>query len=251
MPKKIDMATAKSNLLAKLRQAGEKGLAKSLLQIKKGTIYEQAFNELLKERQIANLGTSKRPQIVLAEHFRPLEMACERIVAKFPDRDVVLLSKAQLEEGLKGAVLKQVGAAIDWLVKEGKLLRAKRGALSLLMSTVAVKHHLPETRILEPIQLPLPATVPAQPPQPSTDVESRIMAAYQVVKQRERFSDVEIYSLQQESGVTMPELKAFLLHMSRAGRAVLSLGDWSLSSEEIRSGAVEIHGRQNLMVRFK
>ena len=39
--------------------------------------------------------------------------------------------------------------------------------------------------------------------------------------------------------------------MSRKGKAVLSGGDWSMSSAEVRSGAIYIHDRPQLMVRFK
>jgi hypothetical protein len=78
-----------------------------------------------------------------------------------------------------------------------------------------------------------------------------VLEAYQKVSQRAGFSNVEIYQLQQELGAPMDALKAFLLEESRHGRAVLSLGDWSLSSEETRSGAVELQGSQYLLVRFK
>jgi hypothetical protein len=48
----------------------------------------------------------------------------------------------------------------------------------------------------------------------------------------------------------MGELKRFLLEESHRGHAVLCLGDWSVSSDEIRSGAIELFGKPHLLVRL-
>jgi hypothetical protein len=48
----------------------------------------------------------------------------------------------------------------------------------------------------------------------------------------------------------MDALKHFLLDESRQGRAVLTLGDWSVSSEETRAGAIELFGKPHLLVRL-
>jgi len=77
-----------------------------------------------------------------------------------------------------------------------------------------------------------------------------ILAAYRRLAQRLGYSNVEIAALRREAGCPMEPLKLFLLEESRRGRAVLSLGDWSVSSEETRGGAVELFGRPHLLVRL-
>lgn len=77
------------------------------------------------------------------------------------------------------------------------------------------------------------------------------MKAYCRVKERIGFPHIEIWELQQEMGVPMEQLKEFLLSESRQGRAILSSGDWSLSSKETRSGVVYIRGDYYLQVCFK
>jgi len=78
----------------------------------------------------------------------------------------------------------------------------------------------------------------------------QVLAAYRKVKACVGFSNVEICEILKELGVKMTMLKAFLLEESRQGRAVLSLGDWSLSSEETRAAAIEIQGNRYLLVRL-
>ena len=77
------------------------------------------------------------------------------------------------------------------------------------------------------------------------------MAAYRKMVQSEGYDDVEISRLAMAAGVPLDDLKVFILKLGRLGFAVLSLGDWSLSSEDVRAGAIEVHGRPNLLVRFK
>ena len=77
------------------------------------------------------------------------------------------------------------------------------------------------------------------------------MQAYQRVSRRTGYSSISIYELQQESRLPLDQIKAFILEESRNGNAVLSLGDWSLSSDAVRSAAIEIRGDRYLLVRFK
>lgn len=234
---KIDLQPAKAEILEKLRRAGDKGLPKSKLPLTSG-VRKQAFEELVKAREIANLGSPARTCLVLIEHFRPLEIACDLILEKFPQRALTLRSRSKLGEGIKGAIGGKVDEAVDWLVKDGKLLKVKHGVATYYLSVEAVLAELPYAWVKEPAE-------------ESADLETRVMAAYGKVKQRIGFSDVEIFDLQQESGIPMDRLKAFLMDKSREGRAVLSQGDWSLSSDKVRSGAIELHGLAHLMVRFK
>jgi hypothetical protein len=78
-----------------------------------------------------------------------------------------------------------------------------------------------------------------------------INAAYHNLTRKDGFSDVAIGDLQRLTGIDMETLKAYIRIQCREGRAVLSTGDWSLSSEQTRAGAIESRGRQYLLVRFK
>jgi hypothetical protein len=84
------------------------------------------------------------------------------------------------------------------------------------------------------------------------ELQSKVMDAYAKVKARGKFSDVWISDLQEQAGIEMNTLEAFLLKESREGRAVLSLGDssLSLSTQANRDAAIIINGDSHLMVRF-
>jgi hypothetical protein len=65
------------------------------------------------------------------------------------------------------------------------------------------------------------------------------------------FSDVLISELAAElPGVPLDTLKDRLVQECRAGRAVPSLGDWSLSSPEARAAGIPINGRPHLRIRL-
>ena len=52
-------------------------------------------------------------------------------------------------------------------------------------------------------------------------------------------------------GSKMEILKDFIVKQNEQGKLILNKGDWSLSSEEIRSGAVSLDGVSYLLIRFK
>ncbi len=65
------------------------------------------------------------------------------------------------------------------------------------------------------------------------------------------FPDVKISALQHALGPSgATALAAHLTALWREGRATLSLGDWSLASEETRAAAVELDGEKYLLVRL-
>jgi len=154
------------------------------------------------------------------------------------------LSRKDLERGCEGEIRKKVDEAVDWLVKERKLLRFRRGRNSYCVHAEHVKALLvdEEARRIERRETPIPPQVPGRP---------EVLDAYRCVKERLGYSNVEICELQKELGAPMDKMKAFLLEENRQGNAVLSLGDWSLSSEEIRAGAIELFGKPHLLVRFR
>jgi len=239
-------------LLLKLREAGPAGLTKGKLGLRAGKGgAARALLELIAERKVANLGTATRTCFVLIEHFNPLERACERIeknaLSEKPGREgaIDLLVRRDLEKGCEGEVRKRVDDAVDWLVKERRLVRFRRSR------TIYFVH-------AEKLRGAAQATSPAAAARPAPETPSAagqldrgaVLAAYQRLKNRLGTGNVEISELRREAGCEMAGLKEFLIEESRRGRAVLSLGDWSVSSEETRAGAIDLFGKPHLLVRL-
>jgi hypothetical protein len=64
-----------------------------------------------------------------------------------------------------------------------------------------------------------------------------------------KFPAVSISDLATKAGMTLPETKELLTQLHKEGKIVLSVGDWSLSSEAKRAGVIEIGGQRFLQVR--
>jgi hypothetical protein len=237
------LESKKHAILRKLKEAGPSGAAKGGLGIRDTkSIGAKALKALEEEREIANLGTLKKTRYVLIEFYQPLELACDQVESTAketrPSRPEILdlLLRKDLEKGCAGGIRDKVDEAIDWLVKQRKLLRFRRGRMTYYVHATRVKDLIPAE------EGPLPQEVLVRP---------QVLNAYKRAKERLGYSNVEIYELQKELGVPMARVKTFLLEENRRGNAVLSLGDWSLSSEEIRSGAIELFGKPHLLVRFR
>ena len=240
----------KKEIHTKLAKAGPGGMTKGGLGIKgTGSPGAKALELLEEGREVANLGTPKKTRYVLIEFYRPLELACERIEGNANTApssrpgSLELLSKKELEKGCEGEIRKKVDEALDRLVKERKLLKFRRGRLHYYVHPDRLKGALGA-------EAPSPTEATEQPFFPAALGKPEVLSAYRRVKERLGYSNVEIFELQQELGAPMEQVKTFLLEENRKGNAVLSLGDWSLSSEETRSGAIELLGRPHLLVRF-
>jgi hypothetical protein len=246
----------KERMLVRLRELGPAGATKTELDVKgqKGKA-AQALKELLSDRHVANIGTPARPCYVLSEHFNPLERACEQIErnagSKKPVRDDLLdlLTKKELEKGCAGEARKKIDEAIDWLVKEKRLVKLRRGRSVYFVPAERLRGFvtLPPTELRDPAE---PQSRPSPGPAAEEIDRRRVVAAYQRLRSRLGYSNVEISELQRELNIPMGELKRFLMEESSQGYAVLGLGDWSVSTEEIRSGAIELFGKPHLLVRF-
>jgi len=244
-------AEHKANIITKLEQAGPDGLTKSRLGVGDARSPSgRALKELVADRRLANLGSRTRTRYVLMEHFKPLELACEQIEKNArnvkPGRQdqIPLLVRSDLQKGCHGEVRKKVDEAVDWLVKAQKLLRARRGRTYYYLAADPIRTLLAE-------QADLPISDPELQQETPALEKSAVFAAYLRVRARLGYSSVEISELQRELAAPMARLKAFLLEQSRLGNAVLSLGDWSVSSEAVRAGAIELYGRPHLLVSFK
>lgn len=236
----------KKEIISKLRSAGPAGINKSRLGItnsKTGLIRLNALNELEKDRSIVNLQTSKRSLFVLKEFGNTLERACELIDDKTSHSGIMLLSKTMIinNYGKKcpGKVREEFDKAVDLLVKEQKLFKFKYKNSLVYINVNVLKNLLENT-----INLPVETVTNTR-----LNLET-VLKAYKIVKKRFEFSNVRISDLRKEIDVPMEIFKEFLLEQSRLGNAVLSLGDWSLSSDEIKNGAVYLNEKPHLLVRF-
>lgn len=245
------LATDKQGITDKLREAGAKGLTKTQLGIKKtGSPKDSAVKSLEKEQKIANLETGNKTLYVLKEFYKPLEMAYNRV-------EKAVLSKPGLfgkssivgecKKGCPGKVRKEIENAVEWLVKENKLLKLKYRNFFLYLHVSKIQSLLPSVQPVSETQV-----APQENKKLPELNRERVLEAYRKVRQRVGFSsNIEIYQLQQELGVPMDHLKAFLLEESRKGTAILNRGEWSIASEEVRSGAINLRGEPQLLVRFE
>ncbi|MBF0226908.1 MAG: hypothetical protein HQK76_15790 [Desulfobacterales bacterium] len=232
----------KATILKAITDAGAKGLKKTALKITPQKNLNQAIKELEKEQKIGNLETGNKSLFVLKEFDSPLEMACDIIEKKILSSKKVLFSKTKLvkdcSKGIPGKVKKQIDNAINWMIKENKFYKEKAGASIFLI-------YIPSLPCLT-------SNIPKlEEKNYNTLNRDKVINAYNALKKETGFSNVEIYSLLQKTEVSMDSLKEFLLEESRQKRAVLSMGDWSLSSEEVRSCAIYINDKPHLLVRFK
>jgi hypothetical protein len=247
----------KQQILAKLRNSGPAGLTKSKLGISGSKSRAGlALKELEKTRKIANLGNKNKTRFVLIEHFKPLEMACDQVeanalkAAASKANALDLMMNKDLIKGCEGEVRKKFDEAIDWLVKQQNIIRLRRGSNFYYVHPQRISALLPD-KIHEGADPKKSAYQETPDVDPSSHfARTDALEAYERVRQRIGYSNIPIYNLQQELEAPMSDVKSFILAESRRGNAVLSVGDWSLSSEEVRSGVIEIGGYRYLLVRF-
>ena len=96
-------------------------------------------------------------------------------------------------------------------------------------------------------------TVTASSPEspPSEISADTIRRTYHDLVRLSGFPDVEIAALQRHAGVPMGALKDWLLTEHQHGRATFSTGDWSLASETVRAGVIDMRGERYLLVHLE
>lgn len=234
-------------ILQRLTAAGAKGLTKTQLKLskssKKGKICQEVLKRLEKKGQIGNLGSErKNTRYVTAQHFRPLEMAYEHIEAATRESGTTLRSRKYFADRLKnkGAVAKKIDEAFKLLVSEGKLLR-------LRWSNFPVYLHVSELPRMK--DAPQPTLVEPSSAQSVSDAD--VLRAYRETVAEFAYPDVLIHEVFLRLGGDLEAFKAHLIQACRQGRAVASVGDWSLSSPEERKAALYINGHPHLRIRFE
>ncbi len=242
----MDLETVKESILQKLKDAGFVGLTKSKLKIttKKS---KQAFKELVDSNEIANIGSRTRQLFVLPDFFNPLERACDKIeeLTGAPQNleHIIPVNLSKLNMSLPaGNIRLKTDEAIAFLLKKKRLIKIKAGRSLYLLHVSTVESYLN-----------IKNAGHDRVEQDSNDFKidpEDVIQSYEKIKKEKGFSNIEIYTLQQELAIPIEKLTTLLLDELQKGRAVLSLGDWSLSSVETRSGAVILDGKPHLLVRF-
>lgn len=241
----MGIETQKEIILQKLRDAGPVGLGKSKLKIAKSS--EQTFQELIRDKEIRNLGSKARTRYVLKEFYNPLESAYDEIerftMTPRGKNELMPFTLTMIRNKLTpGCIREKADEAIEFLVNEKKLLKIKIGRGMYFLHVSSIASYLPTVEF---------SGLKHEEKKIEVGIDrNNVLASYEKIKSQKGFSNIEIYELQQDLAVPMEGLKAFLQEESRAGRAVFSLGDWSLSSEETRSGAIYLDGKPYLLIRF-
>lgn len=221
-----------NKILARLTEAGTSGLATSKLP-GAGKYRKEVLDQLLADRRIGNLGTENKACYVLAEHYKPLELAAAHVEGKATAGRVTVYTLSKLEAGSAGEVRNQVRKAVETLTKQRVLLRIRPGKTDYWLHVASIRPLLEKEHT---------STAELSP--------KSLAGAYARATKAVGFADIPIALLKRESGMELEPLHQALLELSRSGKAVLSLGDWSLSSEEERAGALCLDGRQYLQVRM-
>jgi hypothetical protein len=241
----MNRETQKETILQRLKDAGPAGLNKSKLKISKNS--EQAFQELLRDKEIMNLGNKTKPRYVLKEYYNPLENAYDEIeritLISQKQKELIPFALTNIRSKLPaGCIREKTEEAIEFLVNGKKLLKIKVGKGTYFLHVSSLKPYVSreEPSGLKPEDKIIDAKID----------HSKVLESYEKIKRQKGFSNIEIYELQQDLAVPMERLKSFLLEETRNGRAVFSSGDWSLSSEATRSGAVYLDGKPYLLIRF-
>lgn len=232
----------------RLSRAGAAGLTTTGLKLggassKKGKVCRQVLKRMAGQREIRNLGSAGRPRYVIAEHFKPLEIAYERIEQRAREAGEQLRSRSRLTAGLTGAVGKKAGEALRLLVDEGALVRLKWAGKPVFVHVTALP--MVQGGDAGPRVEDTPGAGQSVPD------EAAIKRAYKETVKEFGYPDVVIHEVYLRLGGELEPFKKALLEACRAGRAVPNVGDWSLSSPEERKAALYIKGHPHLRIRFK
>jgi hypothetical protein len=161
-------------------------------------------------------------------------------------------------------VAARVDEAIDLLVLERKLIPLKNAASVLYVHFASLQGLLPvgisgADAEEGAAQTGVVALAGAEPyaglktqagGEAEADLATLRQAYQQLIAKPPGYLDVLIYDLQRASLLPLEAVKQTLLAGSRAGQLVPTLGDFSLSSPEVRAAGLEIAGDVYLRVRF-
>ena len=242
-------------ILAKLRKAGAKGAA-AFSGAKASSTARAAL-----EREAAALESEgaividrhgAKRKYYLKEFARKLEPVCARLeefaAAKYPQA----LSESEFKKALAKEEKDLFDRALYWLEGQREIVRLRHGKIILFASARGFRQSLGGELSEIPVADSLPeSAVITEPITSSEDIDAgRFHEAYRLLAEQSGFPSVKIAALRRESGASLAGVHRWLLDEYRQGRAVFSFGDWSLSDEATRAGAIELRGERYLLVKL-
>jgi hypothetical protein len=243
----LTIEAASEKILADLQKKGAKG-ASSLYtkaQAKNAAVFEAALALLTNEQQPEVFVDRRGPKPkYFLWAFRPKPPTAETVAAKLLPFLQAEHPRIHSKKTLNTTAMKnQFGLTKE----EAPLLSAALQSLCDVGSLTPLEY---PTKPAIMLYLAATAAPPAAPAAAPAFAPERIREAYRSLTSRSGFPAVSIAKLAAEAAADLDALKAFLREEYRTGRIVLSLGDWSIASEDDRRGVIELHGQRYLQVRW-
>lgn len=257
------------SLLAALHKAGARGATASELRLEKGRGQSAkesagpalpprrtALASLIAEGRVIAPTNERGRRYILKEAVPTIERVGAKLLALTsgaPEKSPALWRKSELSRAFSADERPLLSATLAWIEERRGLLRVADGSRDgRFLFTEPLRRWL-ELGKAAPPKTPAPDPDSAPDPDTSTGNFSDLLAAYaRAVRESGGFPDVKISALQRalpsSAASSLPER---LRALWREGQVTLSLGDWSLASEEMRKAAVELDGEHYLLVRFE
>jgi len=253
----LTVEAAQEQILKKLEKFGAKGTTApySKKPPQNAAAYEQALAALQDDQrpEIFVDGRGKKPKFYLWA-YRPNVPTKESVARQILAFASAEHPKIHHQEGLtKGAGItkdgkKLVQAAVELLCSRGQLAALQFAASAKKIHQLFVVSSLiePSARMDEPPATTFPDSTPQEPL-----TLDELKPAYDELFRKTGFPAVAIASLLKLCGVSAQRLKDLLRREHNQGRVVLSVGDWSIASDEERQAVIEMDGAQYLQVRWR
>ncbi|MDD2676413.1 MAG: hypothetical protein PHP75_02965 [Methylacidiphilaceae bacterium] len=220
-------------ILGALEKARSKGLARSRLSPPRKPEAEEALAAEIRKGRILRLGSPPKSLYFLAQFAPNVGQAVEAIDRGAAQSPARLFLEKELGKFCRPGEAFFLKEAVQELVHGKILVRLTRGKTS---------YYVHRTGWLPPLDA-TPSSGPFDP--------EKVEKAYRELVDEQGFLDVRPAELASRSGAPLESLKVWLLEQSRAGRAHLARGDWSLATEEERRAAVVLDGQPHLRVRLE
>ena len=243
-------ATASELRLEKSKRLNAKGIARPALPPRR-----TALASLIEEGRVIAPQNERGGRYVLKEAVPNIESVSAKLLALtsgIPEQSPALWRKSELSRVLSADERPLLAATLAWMEERRGLLRVADGSRDgRFLFTEPLRRWL-ELGEAAPPKIP-PAAPAAPAPDTSTGSLPDLLAAYtRAVRESGGFPDVKISALQRAlPSAAASALPERLRALWREGQVTLSLGDWSLASEEMRKAAVELDGEHYLLVRFE
>jgi hypothetical protein len=236
---------ARTEVLARVEKAGTKGATSPVTAATKEpkrSLYGQALEALEAERKIYVDRSKAKPKYLAFEFAPSLEGAATKMEQLAARQHPALLNFAELKKALSKSEQPMAAKALGALEGDRRLVKFIRktsafyacGNSLRAMLGVESSGHLP----------------PAELASPEISGEA-IRRSYGDLVRLHGFPDVEIATLQRQAGVPMSALKEWLRSEHQNGRATFGTGDWSLASDAVRAGVIDMRGERYLLVRLE